>query len=63
VAVAGFSKKLMSLAAAHGLHVAYCIFCREMRETMPGKRPAPAVAAGVIPEVWTVEDLLAVSWA
>ncbi len=55
----GFSKKLENLAAATALHVAYFNFCWEPRE--PGKsgkhRPAPAVAAGIIPEVWTVEDL------
>ncbi len=54
----GFSKKLENLAAATALHVAYFNFCWEMRQNEgPGKRPAPAVAAGVIPEVWTVEDL------
>lgn len=55
----GFSKKLENLAAAVALHVAYFNFCWRMRE--PGKsgkrRPAPAVAAGVIPQEWTVEDL------
>jgi IS1 family transposase len=55
----GFSKKLENLAAACALHVAYFNFCWEIRE--PGKsgkyRPAPAVAAGVIREKWSVEDL------
>lgn len=54
----GFSKKLQNLVAATALHVAYFNFCWEMRQNEgPGKRPAPAVAAGVIPQVWTVEDL------
>lgn len=54
----GFSKKLQNLAAATALHVAYFNFCWEMRNSKgPGKLPAPAVAAGVIPEVWSVEDL------
>jgi IS1 family transposase len=56
----GFSKKLGNLAAATALHVAYFNFCWEMRANEAGaggKRPAPAVAAGVIPEAWTVEDL------
>ena len=59
----GFSKKLQNLAAATALHVAYFNFCWEMRNSHgPGKLPAPAVAAGIIPEVWSVEDLyLAVS--
>jgi IS1 family transposase len=57
----GFSKKLENLAAATALHVAYFNFCWEPRE--PGKsgkhRPAPAVAAGVVREKWSVEDLYA----
>jgi len=54
----GFSKKLQNLAAATALHVAHFNFCWEMRNSKgPGRMPAPAVAAGVIPEVWTVEDL------
>lgn len=55
----GFNKKLENLAAACALHVAYFNFCWEPR--LLGKagkhRPAPAVAAGVIREKWTVEDL------
>jgi len=54
----GFSKKLQNLAAATALHVAYFNFCWEMRNSHGrGTLPAPAVAAGIIPEVWTVEDL------
>ena len=54
----GFSKKLENLAAATALHVAYFNFCWEMRNSHgPGKLPAPAVAAGVIREVWSIEDL------
>ncbi len=54
----GFSKKLENLAAATALHVAYFNFCWEMRNSHGrGNLPAPAVAAGVIKEVWTVEDL------
>jgi hypothetical protein len=59
----GFSKKLENLAAATALHVAYFNFCWEMRENVgPGKRPAPAVAAGVIRDAWTVEDLVNAAW-
>lgn len=54
----GFSKKLENLAAATALHVAYFNFCWEPRNSHgPGNLPAPAVAAGVIREKWTVEDL------
>jgi hypothetical protein len=52
----GFSKKLQNLATA--LDVACFNSCWEMRNRYgPGKLPAPAVAAGIIPEVWGVEDL------
>src|SRR5260370_20528639 len=47
----GFSKKLENLAAATALHVAYFNFFWDMRQDEgPGKRPAPAVAAGRTPE-------------
>ncbi len=48
----GFSKKLQNLAAATALHVAYFNFCWEMRNSHgKGNLSAPAVAAGIIPEV------------
>ena len=54
----GFSKKLENLAAAASLRVASFNFCWAMRANKgPGKRPAAAVAAGVIREFWTIEDL------
>ena len=59
----GFSKKLENLAAATSLHVTYFNFCWEMRQNEgPGKRSAPAVAEGVIPDVWTVADLYWAVW-
>ena len=55
----GFSKKPENLAAAVVLHVAYFNFCWQPRESGKSgkKKPAPAVAAGVIPQEWSVEDL------
>ena len=52
----GFSKKLECLAAAVALHVAYYNFCWQHR-SLDGI--TPAMAAGVVKELWTLEDLLA----
>jgi IS1 family transposase len=49
----GFSKKLENLAAAVALHVAHYNFCR-IHGTL---KMTPAMAAGVIDELWTIEDL------
>jgi len=49
----GFSKKLDNLAAAVALHVAHYNFCRK-HSTLG---TAPAVAAGVTGDVWTLEEL------
>jgi hypothetical protein len=49
-----FSKKLENFKAAVGLHFAYCNFVKR-HSTL---RMAPAVAAGVLPEAWTVADLI-----
>ena len=49
----GFSKKLENLAAAVALHVAHYNFCR-IHGTL---KVTPAMAAGVIAELWTIEDL------
>ena len=49
----GFSKKLENLAAAVALHVAHYNFVRVHSSlTM-----TPAMAAGVINDLWTIEDL------
>jgi hypothetical protein len=50
----GFSKKLENLAAAVALHVAHYNFCRV--HGSPDKI-TPAMAAGVINELWAIEDL------
>lgn len=49
----GFSKKLKNLAAAVALHVAHYNFCR----VHGSLKVTPAMAAGVINELWTIEDL------
>jgi hypothetical protein len=49
----GFSKKLENLAAAVALHVAHYNFCR----IHGSLKVTPAMAAGVIGELWTIEDL------
>jgi IS1 family transposase len=49
----GFSKKLENLAAATALHVAHYNFCR----IHSSLRMTPAMAAGVVEELWTIEDL------
>jgi IS1 family transposase len=51
----GFSKKLECLAAAVALHVAYYNFCW-IHGSLEGS--TPAMAAGVINELWTLEDLM-----
>lgn len=48
-----FSKKLENLAAAVAIHAAHYNFCRK-HSTI---KTAPAVAAGVIGEIWTLEEL------
>jgi hypothetical protein len=50
----GFSKKLENLAAAVALHVAHYDFCRVHGSL---DKITPAMAAGVINELWTIEDL------
>ena len=49
----GFSKKLPNLQAAVALHVAHYNFCRRHRTL----RRTPAMAAGVIDRLWTINDL------
>jgi hypothetical protein len=49
----GFSKKLENLAAATAIHVAVYNFCR-MHRTL---RSTPAMAAGVIGELWDMGRL------
>jgi hypothetical protein len=48
-----FSKKLENLAAASALHIAVYNFCR-VHSTI---RCTPAMAAGVIDELWSMSDL------
>ena len=50
----GFSKKLENLTAAVALHVAHYNFCRVHGGL---EKITPAMAAGVIVELWTIEDL------
>jgi hypothetical protein len=53
-----FSKKLENLSAAIALHVAYFNFCWRMRENEGGRlRMTPAMQAGVVDTLWTIEDL------
>jgi hypothetical protein len=52
----GFSKKLECLAAAVALHVAYYNFCW-IHRSLEGI--AAAMAAEVVNELWTLEDLIA----
>ncbi len=49
----GFSKKLENLNAAVALHVAHYNFCR-VHGTL-GK--TPAMAAGLVNDIWTLEEL------
>jgi len=49
----GFSKKLENLAAAVALHVAHYNFVR----VHSSLKVTPAMAAGVIDDLWTIEDL------
>jgi len=55
----GFSKKLENLAAAVALQVAYYNFCWRLREpgTSGKLRPTPAMMAGLVDRLWTIEDL------
>jgi IS1 family transposase len=52
----GFSKKLECLAAAVALHVAYYNFCWQ-HGSLEGA--TPAMAAGVVNELWSLDNLLA----
>ena len=53
-----FSKKLENLSAAVALHVAYFNFCWRMRENEGGRyRLTPAMQAGVVGTLWSIEDL------
>jgi hypothetical protein len=45
---------LENLAAAIALHVAHYNFCRVHNSL---EKITPAIAAGVIGELWTIEDL------
>jgi len=49
----GFSKKLENLAAATAIHVAVYNFCR-MHSSL---KATPAMAAGVIDRLWSMDDL------
>ncbi|TAH38518.1 MAG: hypothetical protein EYC70_03850 [Planctomycetota bacterium] len=49
-----FSKKLENLKAAVALHMAHYNFCRPHSTV----KTTPAVAAGVVPAPWTVEELI-----
>ncbi len=51
----GFSKKLDNLKAAVALHVARYGFCR----VHGALGMASAMAAGVVNDLWTLDDLLA----
>jgi hypothetical protein len=55
----GFSKKLENLAAACALHFAYFNFSWRPREkgNTSKLRVTPAMAAGVTPVLWSVEDV------
>jgi uncharacterized membrane protein YqgA involved in biofilm formation len=48
-----FSKKLENLAAAAALHIAVYNFCR----VHGSLKCTPAMAAGVIGELWSMDDL------
>jgi IS1 family transposase len=55
----GFSKKLQNLSASFAIYAAYYNLC--WRPRMPGKsgrlRLTPALAAGVVDELWTIHRL------
>ena len=53
----GFSKKVENLAAATSLHVAFYNFCWRPRHHEGGHRLTPAMAAGVVDELWSIERL------
>lgn len=55
----GFSKKLPNLAAAMALQVAYYNFCWRLRRpgTSGQLTPTPAMMAGLVDTLWTIEDL------
>jgi hypothetical protein len=51
----GFSKKAENLAAAVALHFMYYNFARP-HKTLGSKR-SPAMAAGIVDHLWTVEEI------
>ena len=53
----GFSEKVKNYAAMVSLHFMHCGFARP--HSALGKRPAPAMAAGVADHVWTCEEIAA----
>ena len=55
----GFSKKLDNLRAAAALHVAYYNYCWRPREkgTRGRLRTTPAMSAGIVGELWNLDDL------
>lgn len=55
----GFSKKLEDLKAATALHIAYYNFCWRLREKGSSGmlRPTPAMEAGIVGDLWKIEDL------
>ena len=55
----GFSKKLENLKAATALHIAHYNFCWRLREKGSSGmlRPTPAMEAGIVNELWKIEDL------
>lgn len=54
----GFSKKLANLEAACSMFLAYYNFVWRTRKPNSGKYRVPAaMAAGVIPNLWTFSDL------
>lgn len=53
-----FSKKLQNLEVAIAIHVAHFNFCWRPRENKGGRlRLTPVMAAGVIDELWNMDDL------
>lgn len=54
----GFSKKVENLRAACAVQIAHYNFCWRPREKKGGKlRPTPAMAAGVVDTLWTMDTL------
>lgn len=56
----GFSKKLENLTAACAVQIAHYNFCWRPRHKRGGKlKPTPAMAAGVVGTLWTMDELYA----